>query len=260
MSISDVLVVDDEDVVLSAVSRILSAHSVNHRVARSAEEALVLTSDTSPEILLADIKLPGKSGLELVKICTERFPSIVAVCMTGYANAEHVLLSLESGAVDFLPKPFTVEEVMSTLTRASNVVRLGTHPKLPEGYFFLNGHTWARTEEDGTVTLGLTELFLWTVGSVESVEVPAPNTMLRQGGVLTRVTAKNGQVHRAWCAVGGRVEHSNLTLEVDSDLVSREPYEAGWIATVMPTSIEEEVARLGLTLPRHMRRGGRPGD
>jgi CheY-like chemotaxis protein/glycine cleavage system H lipoate-binding protein len=241
----EVLIVDDEDVVLGAVQRILSAHSVRHRVARSAEEALGKIADKAPELLLADIKLPGQSGLELVRQCSSRFPSVVSVCMTGYANAEHVLLCLESGAVDFLPKPFTVEEVLSTLTRASRLVGSDSGFDVPAEDFVLDGHTWARREDDGTVTLGLVEAFLETVGPIKSVEVPAPNTMLRQGGELTRVLADDGYVHRAWCAMGGRIEQSNGRLESEPTLVSADPYGNGWIACVMPTSFEEEVARLG---------------
>jgi glycine cleavage system H lipoate-binding protein len=69
--------------------------------------------------------------------------------------------------------------------------------------------------------------------------------MLRQGGELTRVLADDGYVHRAWCAMGGRIEQSNGRLESEPTLVSADPYGNGWIACVMPTSFEEEVARLG---------------
>ncbi len=247
ISPSDVLVVDDEDVVLGAVRRILSAHSVEHWVVHSAEEALVEIARKAPKILLADIKLPGQSGIDLVAACRERFPEVVSVCMTGYANAEHVLLCLESGAVDFLPKPFTVEEMLSTLVRASRLVGskvASEDSEVPKGYLVLDGHTWARREDDGTVTLGLVETFLETVGPIKSVEVPAPNTMLRQGGELTRVLANDGHEHRAWCAMGGRIQQSNGRLENEPTLVSADPYEKGWIACVMPTSIDEEVARL----------------
>lgn len=236
--------VDDEDVVLGAVSRILSAHGVAFRVAQSAEEALELIGDRRPDILLADIKLPGKSGLDLVRACDERYPSIVSVCMTGYANAEHVLLSLDSGAIDFIPKPFTVDEVLGTLARAGGLVGLDGPPDAPGGCHLLDGHSWVRPEEDGTVTLGVVGSFLDSLGSIESVDVPAPNTMLRQGGVLTRVKTEDGWVHRVWCAAGGRVEQSNLTLEQRPALVTHAPYDGGWIASVMPTSLDEEIARL----------------
>ncbi|NNE45174.1 MAG: response regulator [Rhodothermales bacterium] len=247
----EVLVVDDEDVVLGAVRRILSAHSIEHRVAGSAEQALDKIKESVPDLLLADIKLPGKSGLDLVTVCSDKFPSVVSVCMTGYANAEHVLLCLESGAVDFLPKPFTVEEMLSTLTRAGRLVGGEAIAKdVPADCFVLDGHTWARGEDDGTVTLGLIETFLQTVGPIKSLDIPAPNTMLRQGCDLTRVTATDGHVHRAWCAIGGRVEQSNDRLEGEPGIVSTDPYGEGWIACVMPTSIEEEVARLGSSDPQ----------
>lgn len=247
----EVLVVDDEDVVLGAVRRILSAHSIEHRVAGSAEQALEKINEREPDILLADIKLPGQSGLELVRKCSSRFPSLVSVCMTGYANAEHVLLCLESGAADFLPKPFTVEEALSTLTRAGRLVGgEAVADDVPAECFMLDGHTWARREDDGTVTLGLVGTFLRTVGPIESLDIPIPNTMLRQGCDLTRVTATDGHVHRAWCAIGGRVEQSNGRLESEPALVSADPYGEGWIACVMPTSIEEEIARLESPEPK----------
>ncbi len=249
MSLSDILVVDDEDVVLSAIGRILSAHALHYRMAGSAEEAVRQIQSRTPEILLADIKLPGASGIELVSLCREQYSSMVSVCMTGYANTEHVLLSLESGAADFLPKPFTVDELISTITRARQLVGRAAGSRAPSGLFLLDGHSWGRVEEDGTLTLGLTDIFLRTIGPVEAVEVPASNTMLRQGGVLTHVKERGGTVYRAWCAFGGRVEQSNARLNADVGAVSSEPYGGGWIARVIPTSVEEEKARLENTWP-----------
>ena len=240
----EVLVVDDEEVVLGAVSRILTASGIPFRSAQSAEEALLKIDQGRPALLLADIKLPGMSGLDLVRICADRFPTMVAVCMTGYANAEHVLLSLESGAIDFVPKPFTVDELLSTLMRAGGLVGRTVESAPPAGCHLLDGHSWMRPEDDGTLTLGVMKEFANTVGPIQRVEVPAPNTMLRQGGVLTRVMSEDGGIHRVWSAAGGRVEQANMRLEAEPRWVVDAPYGDGWVASVMPTSLDEEIARL----------------
>ncbi|MDX1740396.1 MAG: response regulator [Rhodothermales bacterium] len=240
----EVLVVDDEDVVLGALARILSASGVAHRTTQSAEDALDEILRQPPDMLLADIKLPGKSGLDLVRICAERFPAIVSVCMTGYANAEHVLLSLESGAVDFVPKPFTVEEIVGTLTRAARLTGKRAQAKVPDNYYLLDGHSWLRPEDDGTVTLGLMPDYMSTLAPVVSIDVPAPNTMMRQGGVLTSITTDAGYVHRVWSAAGGRVEQANQRLASEPGLAVWSPFKEGWIASVMPTSLDDEIARL----------------
>jgi DNA-binding response OmpR family regulator len=241
---SEVLVVDDEDIVVGAIGRILSAHGVKFRVAQSAEEAEELVEQSAPDILLADIKLPGRSGLDLVRIVGERFPAVVSVCMTGYANAEHVLLSLEAGAVDFVPKPFTVDEVLAALTRVNTLVGGRRETTAPTGCHFLDGHSWLRPEEDRTVTLGIMQAYVDTLEPIESIELPAPNTMLRQGGVLVRIKTGPERIHRVWSAAGGRVEQSNLRLEREPGRVAEDPHGEGWIVSVMPTSLDEEIARL----------------
>ncbi|MBT3275766.1 MAG: response regulator [Spirochaetales bacterium] len=124
-----VLTVDDEEGMRSAISRSLrnfktSVAGVDNDIhitlleAASAEEAAVVIDREAPHIVLLDHKLPGKSGIELLEeLSAEKDPPLV-VMITAYATIETAVQATKRGAYDFLPKPFTPEELRSTLRKS----------------------------------------------------------------------------------------------------------------------------------------------
>jgi DNA-binding NtrC family response regulator len=100
-----VLVVDDHELFRKAVERILvrAGHQVS--TARDAGEAMQLVTHEPLDLVLCDVKMPGISGLELVRQIREVHPELPCIVITGYAGAEASLEALRAGAYWFLEKP-----------------------------------------------------------------------------------------------------------------------------------------------------------
>ncbi len=101
-----VLVVDDEEFYRRALERILTR--VGHRVstARDAREALGMIAAEPMDLVLCDVRMPGLSGLELVRQIQEMQPDLPCIVVTGYGSAERSLEALRAGAYWYLEKPF----------------------------------------------------------------------------------------------------------------------------------------------------------
>ncbi len=126
MSVLKVLVVDDEPGIRSGVSRILRSFKVDYPFmdehiefevyqAESGEEGLDIIAKEHPEIILLDNKLPGMQGVDVLeKIKAQNLESIV-VMITSYASLELAVKATKDGAYDFIPKPFTPQELRSSV-------------------------------------------------------------------------------------------------------------------------------------------------
>ncbi len=106
MAKSHVLVVDDEELYRRSLGRILSR--VGHQVseARDAAEALALLGQGGLDLVVADVRMPGLNGLELVRQIHEIDPDLPCIVVTGYGSAESSIEALRAGAFWYLEKPF----------------------------------------------------------------------------------------------------------------------------------------------------------
>ena len=106
MAKSHILVVDDEEMFRRALGRILAR--VGHQVseARDAAEALSLLSHGGLDLVVADVRMPGLNGLELVRQIHEIDPDLPCIVITGFGNAESSVEALRAGAFWYLEKPF----------------------------------------------------------------------------------------------------------------------------------------------------------
>jgi signal transduction histidine kinase len=125
-----VLVVDDEAGMRLAVARVLSTHTVRLgdsldevvrlevEMAESGEQALESLSRSAPDLLLLDMKLPGLSGLDVLAEIGRRGIETLTLMITAYATLETAIEATKRGAYDFLPKPFTPDELRVAVRRA----------------------------------------------------------------------------------------------------------------------------------------------
>jgi signal transduction histidine kinase len=125
-----VLVVDDEPGIRLGIARVLQGFTVrvpdlNGEVrfevsqAETGEEALAIVASAAPDILLLDHKLPGISGLEVLDITNKKPHDWLTVMITAYATIDTAVQATKRGAHDFLAKPFTPEELKSTIYKAA---------------------------------------------------------------------------------------------------------------------------------------------
>ena len=103
---SHVLVVDDEELYRRSLERILTR--VGHEVseARDANEALAIAASQPVDLVLADVRMPGINGLELVRQLHEMHPDLPCIVVTGFGGPEQSIEALRAGAFWYLEKPF----------------------------------------------------------------------------------------------------------------------------------------------------------
>jgi DNA-binding NtrC family response regulator len=96
----------------------------------TAEEALELLELSSVDILLTDLRLPGTSGLELLKKVTVRHPEVAVVMLTQYGTINSAVQATRVGAADYVTKPFCVEELQARLEQVAHAVELKRENRL----------------------------------------------------------------------------------------------------------------------------------
>lgn len=113
-----IMVVDDETMICRNVEKILTRNNFEVTWATSAEEAMEKMAEESFSLLISDIVMPGTSGLELLKLVKEQWPLTKAVMMTAYASTDTAVKAIRLGALDYIPKPFTPDEMRTTVEKA----------------------------------------------------------------------------------------------------------------------------------------------
>ena len=248
-----VLVVDDEPVILDSARKILSSDVLQVRTAPDAEAAADLLRAEPADIVITDLVLPGASGMKLLEDVLEHDPGLVVIITTGYSTVENAAAALKHGAFDFLPKPFTCDELLSCVARAIRAIELrlvlaarGARDSAGarRGDFCLGLQTWARPEREGTALLGVTELQLQTVERIDRLEIPGAGAELRQGGRLIDLVTADGLTHTLWSPLGGSVLAVNDALLERPESIRIDPRGAGWIVRIRPTDLQADLPSL----------------
>ncbi len=124
MSNERILVVDDEKTILELGRRFLTSEGFDVEIASQGMQAMKLLEQSPYEILLTDIRMPGMSGLELMKMAKSVRPEIIMVVITGHGTITTAIESLKMGAMGFIFKPFTRQELVSAIHNALDKYRL----------------------------------------------------------------------------------------------------------------------------------------
>jgi DNA-binding response OmpR family regulator len=114
----DVLIVDDEPVVTAAVRMVLRHEGFEVAMVSDVDAALAHPALDTCRLLICDLMLAGRSGLEVLKAARLRRPTLPILMITGYATPAHEELVLSSGATAFLAKPFDDSELLTLVRRA----------------------------------------------------------------------------------------------------------------------------------------------
>ena len=126
MAVLKVLVIDDEPGIRSGVIRILNNFHVTYPFmdedytfevyeAATGEEGIAFIEREVPDLLLLDNKLPGIQGIEVLEYVRKRNYDIMVAMITSYASLDVAIRATRDGAVDFIPKPFTPQELKSSI-------------------------------------------------------------------------------------------------------------------------------------------------
>jgi two-component system, sensor histidine kinase and response regulator len=121
---SIILVIDDEEVVLDSCTEVLAGDDCRVLTASNGAEGLQRLEEISPDLIFVDLKMPGLSGLDVLERIRAKFPLMVVIVITGYATVSSAVEAMKRGAFDFLPKPFTPEELRLIARRGVDHSRL----------------------------------------------------------------------------------------------------------------------------------------
>ena len=118
------LLIDDEEALRSVVAERLTDEGFQVTQATDGESALKALDSFAFDVIISDLRLPGVDGRQVIESALQRYPSIVAIVVTGYGTVKDAVDMIKLGAADFIAKPFQFDELMHVLSKALEQRRL----------------------------------------------------------------------------------------------------------------------------------------
>lgn len=251
-----ILAIDDEEVIIESIARLLTAEGLNVDTSLNADEALLKISKHRYHLIITDLMMPGMDGFQLLFKLNEQIIEIPVIVTTGYSTMENAVKSLYEGAIDFLPKPFTVDELLSCVHRGLNYGKIvGLYSKneqsdkinyvnCPVDYYRLGYNSWASIQNDGAIRIGVTDLFLKTIQTINRIELRPIDFEVIQGNACAQIETQANLIHNILSPVSGRIININNNIKEQQNIVEKDPYFEGWFYTIIPSDLEYELKHL----------------
>src|SRR5512139_1199645 len=115
----DVWVVDDDASIRWVLERALKQAGLETRSFDHADAALAALRQGAPDVLVTDIRMPGRSGLEMLEEIRARRPRLPVIVMTAHSDLESAVAAYQGGAFEYLPKPFDIDQAVELVRRAA---------------------------------------------------------------------------------------------------------------------------------------------
>lgn len=263
--VARILCVDDEEIILDSLRKVLVLDGYNVDTVETGQEALGLVQTRDYDFVFTDLKMPSMSGTDVAKSVKHLRPDIDVVIITGYATVESAVECMKHGAMDYIEKPFTEDElrrfVKHALIRREDRIQKQLKPRVhvsgsaaagraPEGEFSIpggalisSGHCWASLSEDGTARVGLDDFAGKLLGRVDTIELPEVGKSVKAGDPLFSV----GQNHRHanfLAPLSGKVVKVNTALRDDPESRQNLSYGQNWVCVVEGEDLDAELPGL----------------
>lgn len=121
---SRVLLVDDEQEFVRTLSERLTLRNMGSAVVHDGESALRLIKQDEPDVMVLDLKMPGQSGIEVLKKVKQDYPGIEVIILTGHGSDNDKTQCMELGAFDYLHKPLDIAKLSEVIKKANEKVNL----------------------------------------------------------------------------------------------------------------------------------------
>ena len=114
---SKLWIVDDEESIRTICT---SALEENFKIEtfKSGSEAMLALNSEKPDLIITDIKMPGLTGIDLLKIVADKYPNLPTIVMTAHSDIDNALSAYKGGAFEYLPKPFDVDTIRNLALKA----------------------------------------------------------------------------------------------------------------------------------------------
>jgi len=233
-----ILCVDDEEVILDSFRKILVLDGYCVDTVQTGQEALGLIQTHHYDFVFTDLKMPAMEGTEVVKSVKHMRPDIDVAVITGYATVETAVECMKYGAMDYIQKPFTEDELLAFVKKAlikrqdriqrqlkpqvhishlseGQRVRTGEF-SIPGGVLISLGHCWATVAQDGSVKVGIDDFAKKLIGPVDAISLPNVGMTVKAGQPLFTIRQKNRRL-QFHAPLSGRVAEVNQELTEDCE-------------------------------------------
>lgn len=119
-----ILVIDDEKIIRDGTEYILKKEGYKVVTCKDGEEGLAFLKSQPFQILILDLMMPGIKGMDVLKTVVEEYPELIVIVITGYATVGNAVEAMKMGAYDFIPKPFTPDQLRIVVKRAVEKLNL----------------------------------------------------------------------------------------------------------------------------------------
>ncbi len=255
-----ILVIDDEEILHVSLRRTLGRQGHEVDAVLSGPEGLKLMASGDYDLVITDLMMPDMDGIELLECMHEQNISIPVLMITGYPSIRTAVKALRLGAVDYLAKPFTRDELMGPVNRTLRIgmaaVAAEPAPAAPppqaDGYevpeqqltpgnrYYLRKHSWAVYQQDGTMQVGIESSFLQSIGAIASIALPEETDLVEQGFIGFRIKTVDDEEHGVFMPLSGQVIAVNREAAVDPGSITAET----WLVQVVPDHLDTELSML----------------
>jgi len=260
-----ILIVDDEQVILDSIEKHLR-HEEDLRIlsSLSVSAALDIMQSNKIDIILTDLMMPETDGLEFLNIIRNHDENIKTIMITGYATINTAIQAIQSGAFDYIAKPFTRKQLKEVIRRAADLVGVSrkdmiakastastgndnTGRDISEGQInkTVGDYSWFALEEDGTVTIGIERAVLYSIGTIQTVYLPSVGDLVRQGSVYFQLFSSDLRTQSLQSPLSGEVVEVNDKVIADPQGALQDPYGEGWLIRIKPEFFEDEIKLIG---------------
>ena len=260
-----ILAVDDEAIILDSFRKILVVAGYSIDTVEKGREALGLILKRDYDFVFTDLKMPEMDGLEVTKAVKHLRPDIDVIVITGYASIETAVETMKYGAMDYVQKPFTEDELInffnkSLIRRRDKIerqmkptVRLVTPStkesdskheiNVPAGIFVSRNHTWVNVEMNGTARIGIDDFARKIISKIDAVELPQLNKEIKKGEPLLAIK-QNSRTINISSPISGKVTLLNTEHIEHPELIGLIPFDLSWMCCIEPTNLAEELHAL----------------
>lgn len=118
MANENVWIIDDDSSIRWVLERALSQAGYDTESFGAAEDVLERVDHDAPDAVVSDIRMPGRDGIELLSTLSDRHPDLPVIIMTAHSDLDSAVAAYQSGAFEYLPKPFDIDDAVATVQRA----------------------------------------------------------------------------------------------------------------------------------------------
>ncbi len=260
-----ILCVDDENVILDSFRKILVLEGYSVDTVDNGKEALGLIQKHHYDFVFTDLKMPEMDGIEVTKAVKHMRPDIDVIIITGYATIESAVETMKYGAMDYVQKPFTEDELLvftkqclikrkerieKELKPKVHITSLSEYPQsefeefsIPGGVFISLSHCWVSINQDGTVKIGLDDFAKKVIGRIDTIDMPNLGRQISCGQVLFSIKQNNRSIPFL-SPISGKVIKVNTPLNNKLTDLDVSPYDKNWICMVDAENLAEELKRM----------------